>query len=80
MKNIIERELTIETLQKNLIKANYLQKLCYTFIIIDIFSFTIMEGLKIIYEYDTYTSDNSKEIIIFLLKVINYLFSFIKII
>ena len=53
MKKIV-RELNIETLQKNLIKADYLQKLSYTFISIDLVSFSTMETLKLIFDSDNF--------------------------
>jgi hypothetical protein len=49
MKKLV-RELNIETFQKNLIKANYLQILSYTFIAIDLFSSTSMEILKLVFD------------------------------
>lgn len=51
MKKLV-RELNIETLQKNLIKANYLKKLSYTFIAIDLISSTSMETLKLLFDND----------------------------
>jgi len=68
MKKLV-RELNIETLQKNLIKASYLQKLSYTFIAIDLVSSTSMETLKLVFDNDKITEPI--QIILFAIKVNN---------
>lgn len=68
MKKLL-KELNVETLQKNLIKANYLKKLTYSFIVIDLVSFSIMETLKIVFNEDK--SIGSFQIVIFFGKVKN---------
>ena len=66
MKKLV-RELNIETLQKNLIKASYLQKLSYTFIAIDLVCSTTMESLKLAFNNDRF--EGLVEIVFFVAKV-----------
>ena len=66
MKNLV-RELNIENIKKNLIKAKYLKKLSYITIVIDLIAFISTELLEIIYSrYE----DFLYELIFFIFKVI----------
>lgn len=66
MKKLL-REMNIETLQKNLIKAKQLKTLSYIFIIIDLISSSSMEILKLIFNNDN--TSETRQLIIFGLKV-----------